>query len=177
MAPSECTDSMQATQITSSCARHAARGGQRQPSSAGSAQARSSSPSRHPRLPMRRTASLQPSHCGGQANLDPAAGRGKPGCRWPRWFPGTGTGRPQPGGRHGPRPRILCISSHFTIIMPLIRALGEGPGFFPIWEGFGVSSLEPCANLFCCAGSFLAAVLGLRARTQNGFGFQLLVSL
>ena len=25
---------------------------------------------------------------------------------------------------------ILCISSHFTIIMTLIRALGEGPGFF-----------------------------------------------
>ena len=24
---------------------------------------------------------------------------GKPGCRWPRWYPGTG--RPQLGGRHG----------------------------------------------------------------------------
>ena len=30
-----------------------------------------------------------------------------------------------------------------------------------------MSSLEPCANLFCCAGSFLAAVLGLRARTPK----------
>ena len=41
---------------------------------------------------------LQPAHCGGQADLE--AGWGKPGCRWPRWYPGTG--RPQPGGRHGP---------------------------------------------------------------------------
>ena len=30
---------------------------------------------------------------------NPAAGMGKPGCRWPRWF--SGTGRPQLGGRHG----------------------------------------------------------------------------
>ena len=43
---------------------------------------------------------VQPAHCGGQANLDPAAGWGKPGCRWPRWYPGSG--RPQPGGRHDP---------------------------------------------------------------------------
>ena len=42
---------------------------------------------------------LQPAHLGGQANPDPAAGMGKPGCRWPRWYPGTG--RPQLGGRHG----------------------------------------------------------------------------
>ena len=27
---------------------------------------------------------VQPAHCGGQADLDPAAGWGKPGCRWPR---------------------------------------------------------------------------------------------
>ena len=71
-------------QATSSCARHAEQGGQRQPSSAGSAPARSSPP---------------PAHLGGQADLDPAAGMGKPGCRWPRWYPGTG--RPQLGGRHG----------------------------------------------------------------------------
>ena len=32
-------------------------------------------------------------------DLDPTAGRGKPGCRWPRWYPGSG--RPQLGGRHG----------------------------------------------------------------------------
>ena len=83
--------------VTSSCAR---RGGQRQPSSAGSAQARSSSPSRHPRLPMRRTASPTTCSLWRASRLDPAAGRGKPGCRWPRWYPGTG--RPQPGGRHGP---------------------------------------------------------------------------
>ena len=36
----------------------------------------------------------------GQADLDPAAGWGTPGCRWPRWNPGAG--RPQPGGRHDP---------------------------------------------------------------------------
>ena len=33
-------------------------------------------------------------------DADPAAGWGKPGCRWPRWYPGAG--RPQPGGRHDP---------------------------------------------------------------------------
>ena len=51
--------------------------------------ARSLSPSRHPGG--RRH--VQPAHCGGQADLDPAAGWGKPGCRWPRWYPGAG--RPQ----------------------------------------------------------------------------------
>ena len=94
MAPSKCTGSMQAIPITSSCARHAARGGQRQPSSAGSAQARSSSPSRHPRPPMRRTAS--PTTCPSWRASRPGSSSGKGEA----WDPGTG--RPQLGGRHGP---------------------------------------------------------------------------
>ena len=57
MAPSGCTDLMPATRTTNSCVRHAARGGRRQPINAGSARARSLSPSRHPLLPTRRTAS------------------------------------------------------------------------------------------------------------------------
>ena len=57
LAPSGCTDSMPATRTTNSCVRHAARGGRRQPINAGSARARSLSPSRHPLLPTRRTAS------------------------------------------------------------------------------------------------------------------------
>ena len=54
---SGCTDLMPATRTTNSCVRHAARGGRRQPINAGSARARSLSPSRHPLLPTRRTAS------------------------------------------------------------------------------------------------------------------------
>ena len=90
LAPSKCTGSMQAIPITSSCARHAARGGL-WPSSAGSAQARSSSPSRHSATyealalgeerPRRRTP--RPRSWGGQT--PPACGLGAPG-------PGSGVG-------------------------------------------------------------------------------------
>ena len=54
------TQRMPATRTTNSCVRHAARGGRRQPINAGSARARSLSPSRHPLLPTRRTASRRP---------------------------------------------------------------------------------------------------------------------
>ena len=93
LAPS--TDSMPATQTTNSCVsmRHGVAGGSQSmlglpgqgvcplPGTLGYLRG-----GRH---------HLQP----GQADLDPAAGWGKPGCHWPRWYPGTG--RPQPGGRHG----------------------------------------------------------------------------
>ena len=65
----------------SDCARHAERDGQRQPSSAGSA--------RQGVRPFQAPSATYEAHLGGQANLDPAAGMGKPGCRWPQWYPGT----------------------------------------------------------------------------------------
>ena len=46
LAPSRCTDSMPPTRTTNSCVRRAVRGGRRQPINAGSARARSLSPSR-----------------------------------------------------------------------------------------------------------------------------------